>query len=366
MTHPLTQDLLTWYDEHKRDLPWRTNRTPYGTLVSEVMLQQTRVDTVIPYYDAFLKKFPSVEDLANADLNDVLSMWSGLGYYSRARNLHKAANQIVAMASFPNSLKEIRSLSGVGEYIAGAIGSMAFNLDVGAIDGNLHRVLSRVFCDGGDRKRMWTVIEALLPKGRCGDFNQALMDLGSSMCKKKAECTVCPIQNHCLAFSEGTVSQFPVTVKKKKKQKVAFVALLIQKNSDAGTIWMGQRPPEKLYGGMVEPCLVLDSTTDTLSPSDWIQQNLLNSICISTQHTTIEWSDKGRFVHILTHKRMEIRVLECVVSPELDPTPWFQDSETEPYESMKWYDSAQRQSVGVSTLAQKILDQSKKGQLSLF
>ena len=185
MMHPLTHDLLEWYDKHKRSLPWRDVRTPYGTLVSEVMLQQTRVDTVIPYYNAFLEKFPTVESLASAQQDDVLAMWSGLGYYSRARNLHKAAKQIVEKGVFPNTLEGIRTLSGVGEYIAGAVASMAFDLDVGAVDGNLHRVLSRIHCDGGDRKRMWTVIEPLLPTGRCGDFNQALMDLGSSICKKK-------------------------------------------------------------------------------------------------------------------------------------------------------------------------------------
>ena len=328
------------------------------------MLQQTRVDTVIPYYEAFLTKFPTVEDLANADLNDVLSMWSGLGYYSRARNLHKAANQIVQLGRFPKSLPDIRSLSGVGEYIAGAIGSMAFDLDVGAVDGNLHRVLSRVFCDSGDRKRMWTVIEALLPKGRCGDFNQALMDLGSSMCKKNAECSGCPIQKHCGAFSADTVSQYPTKVKKKAKQKVSFVALMIRKTEDHSCIWMGQRPPEKLYGGMVEPCLVLDLTTATMGASDWVQQHL--SFTNHSTHHPVDWIDKGRFIHVLTHKRMEIRVLECVVPQDTDPTTWFEESETEPYETMKWYDSTERNSVGVSTLAQKILDQSNTGQLSLF
>ena len=219
MSHPLTDDLLKWYDQHKRSLPWRDDRTPYGSLVSEVMLQQTRVDTVIPYYNAFLKKFPSVAVLASAKQDDVLAMWSGLGYYSRARNLHKAAQQIVEQGEFPSTLKGIRALSGVGEYIAGAIGSMAFDLNVGAVDGNLHRVLSRIHCDGGDRKRMWTVIEPLLPDGRCGDFNQALMDLGSSKCKKKPNCVQCPIQVHCKAYIEARTTDYPV-VKKKKVKKV--------------------------------------------------------------------------------------------------------------------------------------------------
>ena len=142
------------------------------------------------------------------------------------------------------------------------------------------------------------------------------------------------------------------------------MALLIRNKDDATCIWMGQRPPEKLYGGMVEPCLVLDSTMKSMGPSDWIQQHL--SINNLNQGVVLDWTDKGRFVHVLTHKRMEIRVLECVVPLKSDPTSWFQDSKIETYESMKWYDKSQRQSVGVSTLAQKILDQSNKGQLSLF
>ena len=217
MSHPLTDDLLEWYDEHKRSLPWRDVRTPYGTLVSEVMLQQTRVDTVIPYYDAFMQKFPTVEDLARAQQDEVLAMWSGLGYYSRARNLHKAAQQIVNLGTFPNTLVGIRALPGVGEYIAGAVASMAFDLNVGVIDGNLHRVLSRIYCDGGDRKRMWTVIEPLLPDGRCGDFNQALMDLGSSKCKKTPDCEGCPIQSHCKAYAQERTGEFPTAKEKGSK-----------------------------------------------------------------------------------------------------------------------------------------------------
>ncbi len=372
MTHPLTDDLLKWYRQNKRSLPWRDNRTPYGTLVSEVMLQQTRVDTVVSYYNNFMERFPTVEDLASADLDVVLSMWSGLGYYSRARNLHKSAKSIVEAGEFPSTLKEIRALSGVGEYIAGAIASMAFDLDVAAIDGNLHRVLSRVYCDGGDRKKMWSVIEPLLPKGECGDFNQALMDLGSSHCAKKYTCTDCPIQQHCLAFKTGKQDEFPVPTKKKAKAEEAYVALLIRNSKDSDLLWMGQRPTESLYGGMVEPCLIRNTESSDQSCKDWLDKNLqLNKL---PTHCSVEWVDKGRFVHMLTHKRMSIRVIEGTLeyaSHEFADANSgleliFADSQIVQYDSQRWYDANQRSKVGISTLAQKVFAQSSKGQLSLF
>ncbi len=305
-----------------------------------------------------MEQFPTVEKLAEADLDSVLAMWSGLGYYSRARNLHKAAKQVVTLGSFPDTLVEIRKLSGVGEYIAGAIASMAFDLDVGAVDGNLHRVLSRIFCDGGDRKRMWTVIEPLLPKGRCGDFNQALMDLGSGICKKTPVCSSCPIQKHCRSFKEDKTDQFPVKVKKKAPKKEFYVALLIRHTDNAENLWMGQRAPEKLYGGMVEPCLLVDTPDEPADILTWI-----------TQYTNlpteeVQWFDKGCFVHVLTHKKMNVRVFECILDNV--NKDWFTDTTIEPYVEMRWLTPAERKSVGLSTLAQKIIEQSKNGQLSLF
>ena len=173
--HPIAKAVLAWYDVHKRSLPWRDTVTPYRSWISEVMLQQTRVETVKPYFARFMKKFPSVQDLAAGSEQEVLELWAGLGYYSRARSLHKAAKQIVALGAFPSSRVEIQKLPGVGEYISGAIASIAFGLDHPAVDGNHHRVLSRLFRDSGNRKAMWSLAEKVLPKGRAGDFNQALM-----------------------------------------------------------------------------------------------------------------------------------------------------------------------------------------------
>ena len=363
MPHPLTDDLLEWYDKHKRSLPWRDVRTPYGTLISEVMLQQTRVDTVIPYYNAFMKKFPTVESLASAQLDDVLAMWSGLGYYSRARNLHKAANQIVEQGEFPKTLSEIRALSGVGEYIAGAVASMAFGLNVGAVDGNLHRVLSRIHCDGGDRKRMWTVIEPLLPDGRCGDFNQALMDLGSSKCKKTPDCDECPIQSHCTAYADGRTSEFPVQKKKKSKTEEYYVALLLRSQEQETTLCLAQRTAEALYGGMVEPCLVVQDTEQTLDAGTWADNNLPGSLGTKEGNT---WLDRGTFTHILTHKKLHIRVLECTISIDLELEAELLSTALDAYKSIRWYSSKDRESVGISTLAIKVMEQSNNQQLSLF
>ena len=363
MFHPLTHDLLKWYDAHKRSLPWRDNRNPYGTLVSEIMLQQTRVDTVIPYFNAFMEKFPSVEALAKADQDQVLSMWSGLGYYSRARNLHKAAQQIVKAGTFPNTLVGIRALSGVGEYIAGAIASMAFDIDVGAVDGNLHRVLSRIHSDGGDRKKMWALIEPLLPTGRCGDFNQALMDLGSSICKKTPLCSECPIQTHCTAYASARTEEFPVKKKKKAKKEEAYVALVIRDAEIPSTILMAQRKAEALYGGMVEPCLIADETSEPLDASTWVRTYLPDSLQGDVENP---WVDRGGFTHILTHKKMYIRVLECRLPHDFVVSKPLMEVAQSSYKSIDWYTAENRDSVGISTLATKILKQTENTQLSLF
>ncbi|MCB0118291.1 MAG: A/G-specific adenine glycosylase, partial [Anaerolineales bacterium] len=181
----LTTSLLNWYDQQKRTLPWRDHPDPYAVWVSEIMLQQTRVDTVIPYFEKWMKLFPSVKELAAASEQSVLAAWEGLGYYSRARNLHKAAKVIVEKygGELPRDLEELRSLPGIGRYTVGAIASMAFGMDVPTLDGNLRRVFSRLFdvTDFADslsgEEKLWELAAQNLPKGKAGDYNQALMDL---------------------------------------------------------------------------------------------------------------------------------------------------------------------------------------------
>lgn len=371
MTQTITYALLEWYDQNQRVLPWRTERTPYRTLVSEVMLQQTRVDTVIPYFESFMETFPTIESLAAANQDAVMAKWSGLGYYSRARNLHKAANQIVDLGYFPNTLPEIRNLSGVGEYIAGAIGSMAFQLDVAAVDGNLHRVLSRLFCDSGDRNAMWVIADSLLPKGtgRCGDFNQALMDLGSSHCAKVSNCMSCPIQQYCQAYQTGRVADFPVLPKKKKKREIQYWSLVIPDPDDPNSLWLGQRPNDGLYGGMVEPWLIEIPENSTSLASSFLNQMQQYDSAFWADVTVEQCQSHGELTHILTHIRMSIFPIELKISLEQKSCiSTIVATIGGNYVQSNWYSKDEMTQVGISSLTEKILAfrQSYSGQLSLF
>jgi A/G-specific adenine glycosylase len=214
----VAQALLDWYARERRQLPWRLSGDPYSVWISEIMLQQTQVATVIDYYERWMKRFPDVAALAAAETEDVLHAWQGLGYYSRARNLREAARQIVASFAgrLPESIAELRSLPGIGPYSAGAIASIAFGADEPVVDGNIVRVLTRLFCLTGDPKRaplhgrIWALARALLPSGRASDFNQALMELGATCCTPRApRCSLCPISAHCAALKQDRVQEFP-------------------------------------------------------------------------------------------------------------------------------------------------------------
>lgn len=228
--------LLQWYDLNSRDLPWRETQKPYQIWISETVLQQTRVEQGLNHYVQFVERFPNVHTLANAHIDEVLLYWKGLGYYSRAINLHKAAQQISNDfgGNFPENHKDILSLKGVGKYTAAAISSICFNQRIPAIDGNFYRVLSRIFADDFDVSKpkaylyFYELALMIMPEKRFGDFNQAVMDLGSGICKpKNPECGNCPIYNDCLAFQTHTVSQFPVKTKKVKTQDLNLIYYFI-------------------------------------------------------------------------------------------------------------------------------------------
>ncbi|MBI3942638.1 MAG: A/G-specific adenine glycosylase [Chloroflexi bacterium] len=242
------QVLLDWYDRHQRALPWR--RTPagawadfddeayaYRVWISEIMLQQTQAITVIPYYDRFLRNFPTVADLARAPLGSVLKSWEGLGYYARARNLHAAARQIIEEngGRFPTTVAGWRALPGIGRYTAGAIASIALGADEPALDANLRRVLSRVFAVAGDprrpqvEERLDMLARKLLPPGRAGDFNQALMDLGATIClPRQPRCLLCPWQSYCQALAQGEPEAFPAKVARPRVPHYEVAAGVIQ------------------------------------------------------------------------------------------------------------------------------------------
>jgi A/G-specific adenine glycosylase len=248
--------LLTWFDTHgRKDLPWQQDKSPYRVWLSEIMLQQTQVATVIPYFQAFIEKFPTVETLATAPLDDVLLRWAGLGYYARARNLYKAAQAIVQLGYFPNTLPELLALSGIGKSTAGAILSIAFQQSQPILDGNVKRVLTRFYAISGwtgqsdVEKKLWAMSEKITPIERCEDYTQAIMDLGATLCtRSKPRCEVCPMSKACAAFLTGTVANYP-SPKLTKKLLIKPLVFLVIRNEQQ-QIWLEQRPMKGIWGGL--------------------------------------------------------------------------------------------------------------------
>lgn len=252
------RNLLGWYDRHARDLPWRKENDPYRVWVSEVMLQQTRVETVIPYYLRWLERFPTLESLAVADEQQVLKFWEGLGYYARARNLKKAARIILKEygGELPKTTVELKKLPGIGEYIAGAITSIAFNKKEPALDGNGKRVLARLtaFSEPVNMEKNARILKEflfnILPEERTGDFNQAIMDLGSRICiPRKPLCHDCPLKGHCEARLTGTQLEIPVRTRKKPVPHYQVVAAILRKNN---RVLIDKRKSADLLGGLWE------------------------------------------------------------------------------------------------------------------
>jgi len=254
----LSSLLLKWYSKHGRTMPWRDHPDPYAVWVSEIMLQQTRVETVIPYFEKWMKLFPDIPSLANASERDVLNAWEGLGYYSRARNLHKAAKIVASNfnGQLPRDLTALRTLPGIGRYTVGAIASISFKMDEPTLDGNLRRVFSRLydvteFADSPvGEKILWDVAAQNLPKGKAGDYNQALMDLGATIClPKNPRCLLCPLMNMCKARENGTQELRPVLkAKKQVPQYIHAAAVIVER----GSVLLSQRPADGLLGGMWE------------------------------------------------------------------------------------------------------------------
>lgn len=231
------QNLISWYHKHKRELPWRLTKDPYKIWVSEVMLQQTKVDTVIPYYQHFIEKYPTPRALSEADEQEVLKMWEGLGYYSRARNLQNAVREVSASygGEVPSDPDDLGSLKGVGPYTKGAILSIAFDQPHPAVDGNVMRVLSRIFNIGEDiaksatKKLFEAYVTEIISREDPSSFNQGVMELGATICTPKSPaCLLCPVQKYCRAFAEGVEEQLPVKSKAKKQKTVSYGALLIK------------------------------------------------------------------------------------------------------------------------------------------
>lgn len=264
-----SDELLQWYSTVRRDLPWRRNADPYQIWVSEVMLQQTRVETVIPYFERFMRHFPTLAALAEASEEDVVKEWEGLGYYSRARNLQAAVREVAERYGgvVPDSYADMLSLRGVGSYTAGAVLSIAYGLPVPAVDGNVMRVFARLYGLQEDvstvsaKKQIESWVQAMLPADRASDFNQALMELGALICLPKTpRCRECPVRSHCSALAEGTQVLLPIKKRKKTPQEQYFVGYLAQAEE---TLCVRRRPQTGLLAGLWEVPMTPIHVTDT-------------------------------------------------------------------------------------------------------
>lgn len=263
--------LLNWYDSHARVLPWRDNPTPYRVWVSEIMLQQTRVDTVKPYFERFVAAVPDIEDLANLPDEQLLKLWEGLGYYSRAKNLKKAAGVVIEQFSgrMPTDAKGLQLLPGIGPYTSGAIASIAFGERVPAIDGNVLRVIARITANQGDitdkkvQKEIGDLVWQLLPNNRVGDFNQALMELGATICLPNGQpkCNECPVQGLCMGHQKGIAAELPTKTKKKARKIEKKTVFVIEHE---GHYAIRQRPEEGLLSSLWE----LPNIEGHLSPKE--------------------------------------------------------------------------------------------------
>lgn len=308
----LQGDLLRWYDRHRRHLPWRDEPDPYRVWVSEVMLQQTQVTTVVPYYERFLRRFPTLADLAAAPLDDVLKAWEGLGYYARARNLHAAARQVMVEhdGQLPESYALLRRLSGFGDYTAGAVASIAFGERVPAVDGNVKRVLARLFAIPDEVTRSATarhlraIAAELVPPDRPGDFNQALMELGATLCTPTSpRCLLCPVKAECDGLAQGIQESLPVKASPPHRPHFDVTAAVIGRND--GRLLVAQRKPEAMLGGLWEfpggKCRPGESLPDCLRRE--IREELGLEIEVGRYLTTIR--------HGYTHFRISLHVFEC-------------------------------------------------------
>ena len=322
------QKLLAWYDENKRDLPWRRSKNPYHIWVSEIMLQQTRVDTVIPYYERFLEWFPTVESLANAPEERLLKAWEGLGYYSRVRNMQIAAQQIMSEfeGKFPSTYEGISSLKGIGPYTAGAISSIAFNLPQPAVDGNVMRVLARLFEVNHDignpsnRKIFQAMMEVLIDPDRPGDFNQALMDLGSDIeAPVNPRPEESPVKEFSAAYQHGTMDRYPIKAPKKKPIPIFLKALVVQNSQ--GQFLLEKNESEKLLAGFWHfPLIEVDEFLDQTQDLDLFSQvaEPIIELGPSPQESfeqdydlEVDWQDL-RFEevkHVFSHRKWHIQII---------------------------------------------------------
>lgn len=302
--------VLGWYRENARDLPWRHTRDPYRIWVSEIMLQQTRVEAVIPYYHRFLERLPNVKSLAECPEDELMKLWEGLGYYSRVRNMQKAAKTVMSAygASFPQNFEDIRSLCGIGEYTAGAIASFAFDLPYPAVDGNVLRVAARLLCFEEDvlapasKKLLTAAVWEAQPKDRAAEYNQAMIELGATVCLPNGapKCHTCPLFLDCAARAAGREQELPVRKKPAPRKKEQRTVLILR---EGDRVALRQRPAEGLLAGLYEPFCVMGER----DAGEVVE--MLTAAGLSVLHV----GELGAAKHIFTHLEWHMTGFEIVL-----------------------------------------------------
>ncbi len=342
----IAEHVVRDYRKRKRELPWRNCGDAYSIWISEIMLQQTRIAAVIPYYQRWLARFPTVESLAAAELDDVLAHWSGLGYYSRARNIHACAKELVANygARLPQSAKELRALPGIGPYTAGAISSIAYGQQEALVDGNVARLLSRVFAIDADikssaaMKELWRLCAELVPARAPGDFNQGLMELGSLVCTpQNPKCSSCALRSVCQAFTSNRVEQFPIVKKRIRDSDKTLLeshALFLRRR---GKILLAHRQAKGLYGGLWE-----------------LPQSCARAQLGALTGMSLRFPRATSLVHeqVLSHRRLKIHVWPTAASGSLRPTLGSS------YQDMRWHAIESLAELGMSAATRAILKRS--------
>lgn len=341
----LQRELLAWYRAKQRDLPWRRSRDPWAIWVSEVMLQQTRVETVIPYYGRFLARFPDAQALAEAPIDDVLAMWSGLGYYRRARLLHAGAQAVRTRGAMPSNRTTLLDVPGIGRYTAGAIASIAFGEAVGLVDGNVARVLARIFAIDDDMRKAGArkaeaLADAIVVAEDPGAWNQALMELGATVCTpRNPACPTCPVANVCAARAQNRVAELPFLSAKKPPTEARVQALVASKGA---SVLLARRRGDRLFGGLWEPPS-LDGATKAKAA-------LLEAFGIAAAD-----ADKaGRVVHVLSHRKLTVDVHTANLARVPKEVP---SALAETYDELRLVsvDTEAFGALGIATLARKIL-----------
>jgi A/G-specific adenine glycosylase len=345
----LRESLSAWFQRARRDLPWRRTRDPYAIWVSEIMLQQTRVETVTPRFSRWMARFPTVSALARAPLDEVLAEWAGLGYYARARNLHGAAREVAERygGELPDDRDAVRALPGIGRYTAGAILSIAFAKREPILDGNVIRVLSRAFAIEGDpraaeaQEKLWSLAEALVGGGDPSTVNQGLMELGATVCTpRKPECASCPWEKLCDARREGDPEKFPAATKKTPVRALDHVSIAISRR---GKLLLARRPPRGLWGGLFELPTGEPQKGEALAQA---------AARIARERVGLTVEDAApivKFQHVLSHRKITFHAFSVENergTVRCDPG----------YDAHKWATAGEARSLGLSRATSRMLD----------